>query len=275
MSLVAQVKGRVLEPAVLRVYQWRGDPVARLLSPETSRPLPAVGRSPSPRPLFRSPLGVVRRRVTPRRPRCCATGGSAPHRSTRAATSRRLPARRSARRAPRGGPAHFGPPRPHPSAPAGVRGVHPQVIADLEPWIREVTDRLLDRPHARPASTSSRHSPSRFPSRSSATCSASRSKTRPSSAPGATTSPPPSSRTPRRPPQPSHARRSSPLPHTCRIWWKRRTEPDGSLLSSLVEAEEEGDRLSSGELVHGAAASRRRLRDHRQPDRQWHGRSPR
>jgi cytochrome P450 len=34
---------------------------------------------------------------------------------------------------------------------------------------------------------------------------------------------------------------------------KRRTEPDDSLLSSLVAAEEEGDRLSSGELVATAA----------------------
>jgi hypothetical protein len=35
MSLGEYVMHRVAEPAVLRFYQWRGDPVARLMRPET------------------------------------------------------------------------------------------------------------------------------------------------------------------------------------------------------------------------------------------------
>ncbi|MDA8323724.1 MAG: cytochrome P450, partial [Actinomycetota bacterium] len=58
MSIGARVMSRVVEPAVLRLCQWRGDPVARLM-------LPAVKADPYPlyaglrgRGLVRSPLGM-------------------------------------------------------------------------------------------------------------------------------------------------------------------------------------------------------------------------
>src|SRR5262245_41150572 len=58
MSLGDQVKNRVVEPAVLRLLQWRGDPVARMMLPATKAdpyPLYAQVRQ---RGLVRSPLGV-------------------------------------------------------------------------------------------------------------------------------------------------------------------------------------------------------------------------
>ena len=33
MGLGERVKSRVVEPAVLRLLQWRGDPVARMIAP--------------------------------------------------------------------------------------------------------------------------------------------------------------------------------------------------------------------------------------------------
>lgn len=57
MSLGEHVMRRVVEPAVLSFYQWRGDPVARLMRPETKvdpYPLYADLRR---RGLVRSPLG--------------------------------------------------------------------------------------------------------------------------------------------------------------------------------------------------------------------------
>src|ERR1700728_4108815 len=58
MGLGERVKSRVVEPAVLRVCQWRGDPVARLLLPATKAdPYPLYARLRQ-RGLVRSPLGV-------------------------------------------------------------------------------------------------------------------------------------------------------------------------------------------------------------------------
>ena len=58
MGLGERVKSRVVEPAVLRLLQWRGDPVARLMLPATRTdpyPLYAGVRQ---RGLVRSPLGA-------------------------------------------------------------------------------------------------------------------------------------------------------------------------------------------------------------------------
>src|SRR6201999_4222971 len=53
-----RVKNHVVEPAVLRLSQWRGDPVARMLLPATrADPYPLYARM-RPRGLVRSPLGV-------------------------------------------------------------------------------------------------------------------------------------------------------------------------------------------------------------------------
>ncbi|HEY1571170.1 MAG TPA: cytochrome P450 [Pseudonocardiaceae bacterium] len=57
MGLGERVKNHVVEPAVLRLLQWRGDPVARLLLPATKAdPYPLYARVRE-RGLVRSPLG--------------------------------------------------------------------------------------------------------------------------------------------------------------------------------------------------------------------------
>src|ERR1700722_4495536 len=57
MSLGEQVMSRAVEPALLRVCQWRGDPVARLMLPATrTDPYPLYARVRQ-RGLGRSPLG--------------------------------------------------------------------------------------------------------------------------------------------------------------------------------------------------------------------------
>ena len=58
MALGERVKSRVVEPAALRLLQWRGDPVARLLLPAAKAdPYPLYAQV-RPRGLVRSPLGV-------------------------------------------------------------------------------------------------------------------------------------------------------------------------------------------------------------------------
>ena len=57
------------------------------------------------------------------------------------------------------------------------------------------------------------------------------------------------------------------------IEWKR-THPADDLLTALIDAEDDGDRLSADELVDQViAAVHRRPRDDRQPDRQRHARA--
>ena len=51
MSLAEQVKSHIVEPTVLRVCQWRGDPVARLMLPATKAdPYPLYARGAAARP---------------------------------------------------------------------------------------------------------------------------------------------------------------------------------------------------------------------------------
>src|SRR5271168_3970639 len=58
MDLRQQVMSRVVEPTVVRLYQWRGDPVARLLHPATKAdPYPLYAQI-RPRGLVRSSLGA-------------------------------------------------------------------------------------------------------------------------------------------------------------------------------------------------------------------------
>jgi cytochrome P450 len=58
MGLGAHVMSHVVEPTLLRVCQWRGDPVARLMLPATKAdPYPLYTRVRQ-RGLVRSPLGA-------------------------------------------------------------------------------------------------------------------------------------------------------------------------------------------------------------------------
>jgi cytochrome P450 len=58
MDLGERVKSRVVEPAVLRLCQWRGDPVARLRLPATKADPYQLYARPRQRGLVRSPLGL-------------------------------------------------------------------------------------------------------------------------------------------------------------------------------------------------------------------------
>ena len=58
MGLRERVMDHVVEPVVVRLYQWRGDPVARLMLPATKAdPYPLYARLRE-RGLVRSPLGL-------------------------------------------------------------------------------------------------------------------------------------------------------------------------------------------------------------------------
>src|ERR1700727_389034 len=58
MGLGKHVMSRVVEPAMLRVLQWRGDPVARLMLPATKADPYPLYADMRPRGLVRSSLGV-------------------------------------------------------------------------------------------------------------------------------------------------------------------------------------------------------------------------
>src|ERR1700729_790184 len=144
MDLGERVKSRVVEPAVLRLLQWRGDPVARVMLPATKGdPYPLYAQLRQ-RGLVRSPLGVF---------------AGADH----ATVASILRARRfssSPVHQPGYRPPSYPPDDPRAGLPAAdlltmdppdhtrvrrlVAGAFtPRAIAGLEPWIRDVTVRLL------------------------------------------------------------------------------------------------------------------------------------
>jgi cytochrome P450 len=256
VSLVEQVKSRVLEPAVLRVYQWRGDPVARVLSPETKLdPYPLWADLRRRGPLFRSPLGVW------------ATSSHAT--ATKVLRDPRFsssPVHQSGYKPP-----VYPPDDPRAGLPAAdlltldppdhtrlrrlvSKAFNPKVIPDLEAWIREVADRLLDGIDA-PAGFDLIETFA-LPLPIAVICHLlgvpieDQAKFRVWGHDIATTLEPQTDVAAK------NRTRASELALTAYLRdlvEKRRTEPDDSLLSFLVAAEEEGDRLSSGELVATAA----------------------
>ena len=254
VSVAEQVRRGVVEPAALRFYQWRGDPVARLMRPETKAdpyPLYADIRR---RGLVRSPLGTW---VTSSH----ATATSV-LRDRRFSTS----------------PVHQRGYRP-PSYPAGdpraelpatdmltmdppdhtrlrrlvSAAFSPRAIAGLEPWIRETTERLLASVDA--AAGFDLIDALAFPLPIAVIChllgvpAEDQASFRAWGHDVATTLDPHSA------PNAEIRTRSSELALTAylrELVRKRRADPDDSLLSALVAAEEEGDRLSSDELVSTA-----------------------
>src|ERR1700733_14663743 len=144
MGLGEQVMSRAVEPALLRVCQWRGDPVARLMLPATrTDPYPLYARVRQ-RGLVRSPPRAF---IAPAH----ATRGSGLR--GRGFSSSPTPQRGYR-------PPSYPPGDPRAGLPDGdllnldppdhtrlrrlVSGAFtPRTVAELEPWIREVTDRLL------------------------------------------------------------------------------------------------------------------------------------
>jgi cytochrome P450 len=255
VSVKEQVMHRVVEPAAVRFYQWRGDPVARLMRPETKAdpyPLYADLRR---RGLVRSPLGSW---VT----------------SSHATASSILRDRRFS-----SAPVHQRGYRP-PDYPAGdpraelpadhmltmdppdhtrlrrlvSSAFSPRAVTGLEPWIRDTTGRLLAPVDA--TAGFDLIDALAFPLPIAVIChllgvpARDQSQFRAWGHDVATTLDPQAASTA------EGQTRSSELALTAYLRdlvAKRRADPDDSLLSALVAVEgEEGDRLSSEELVSTA-----------------------
>lgn len=254
MRLREQVVHRVAEPVVLRYFQWRGDPVARLLRPQTKAdpyPLYADLRQ---RGLIRSPLG---------------TWATASH-----------AAAESILRDPRfsSSPVHqsnYQPPTyqagdPRAELPQAdlltldppdhtrIRGLvsrafTPRAIAGLEPWIQDLTRRLLDSVDGQAGFDLI--DALAFPLPIAVIChmlgvpAEDEASFRTWGHEIAQTLEPQTGAT--RP----DAIGSAELALTRYLQdlvSKRRANPDGTLLSALIAAEDDGDRLTSGELVSTA-----------------------
>jgi cytochrome P450 len=254
VSLGEYVKHRVAEPAVLRFYQWRGDPVARLMRPETKV---------DPYPLYAD----LRRRGLVRSPlRAWATASHATAanvlRDQRFSSS---PLHQSGYRPPTypaGDPRAELPaadlltmdPPDHTRLRRLVSGAFSaRRIAGLEPWIRDVTGQLLTTVDA--AAGFDLIDALAFPLPIAVIChllgvpAEDQASFRVWGHDVATILEPESDRTV------EGQTRSSELALTAylrELVRKRRADPDDSLLSALVAAEEEGDRLSSDELVSTA-----------------------
>ncbi|HTZ25686.1 MAG TPA: cytochrome P450 [Streptosporangiaceae bacterium] len=252
MSLREQLMHRVVEPAAVRFYQWRGDPVARLLRPAAKAdpyPLYADLRR---RGLDRSSLGIW----------ATANHGTA-------ASILRDPRFSSS---PVHQPGYRPPAYPDGDPRAGLPAAdlltmdppdHTRIrrlvssaftrkaIADLEPWISDLTGRLLDEADA--AKGFDLIDALAFPLPIAVIChllgvpAEDQASFRVWGHDVAATLDPQSAA--------ESQTRSSELALTAYLRDlvdKRRADPDGSLLSALVAAEEEGDRLSPGELVSTA-----------------------
>ena len=252
MSLRQHMMRRVVEPAAIRYYQWRGDPLARLMRPQTKT---------DPYPLYADirRRGLVRSALGP--------WMTADH----AAAESILRDRRFS-----SSPVHQRGYRP-PAYPAGdpraelpaadlltmdppdhtrirrlVSGAFtPKAIAGLEPWIREVTGRLLTSADA--AAGFDLIDALAFPLPIAVIChllgvpAEDQASFRAWGHDIGTTLD--SAGTVESQSRSSELALTAYLRDLVR---KRRADPDDSLLSALVAAEEEGDRLSSDELVSTA-----------------------
>jgi cytochrome P450 len=255
VSLGQRLVRRVVEPPVLRFYQWRGDPVAMFMRPETRAdpyPLYADLRR---RGLVRSPLGSW---ATARHETAASI-----LRDRRFSTS---PVHRRGYRPPAypaGDPRAELPvtdmltmdPPDHTRLRRLVSSAFtPRAIAGLEPWIRQATDRLLESVDARagfdligtvayplPIGVICHllGVPAEDEARFGAWGREIGTALEPQSAPSAESQ--------------TRAAELAMTVYLQELVCKRRADPDDSLLSALIAAEEEGDRLSSVELVSTAA----------------------
>jgi cytochrome P450 len=245
---------RLIEPAALRFYQWRGDPVALLLRADTKADPYPLYTDLRRRGLVHSPLG---------------SWATASHETvTDVLRDRRFsssPQHHKGYRPPaypEGDPRADLPaqdmltmdPPDHTRLRRLVSSTFtPRAIAGLEPWIRDATDRLLAAADAE--NGFDLIDALAFPLPIAVIChllgvpAEDQAKFRTWGHDVATTLEPQTSPT-------AEARtRASELALTAYLQErvdKLRVDPDDSILSGLIAAEEEGDRLTSGELVSTA-----------------------
>ena len=274
MGLGERVKSRVVEPAVLRLLQWRGDPVARMM-------LPAAKADPYPlyaqvrqRGLVRSPLGVL---------------AAADHATVASILrDRRFSSSPVHQRGYR--PPSYPPGDPRAGLPAAdlltldppdhtrlrrlVAGVFtPRAVAKLEPWIRDVTVRLLTA--ADDAAGFDLIDALAFPLPIAVIChllgvpAEDQAQFRAWGHDVAATLDPQTAATAQAQTRAAELSLTGYLQDLVR---ERRANPDGSILSALIAAG--GGRAAEFRRgsEHGFAAADRRVRDHREPDRERHGR---
>ncbi|HET7173654.1 MAG TPA: cytochrome P450 [Nocardioidaceae bacterium] len=251
MGLADQVRNHVLEPAVLRICQWRGDPVARLmLSATKADPYPLYARLRQ-RGLVRSPLGVL---------------AAADHATVSAVLrDRRFSSSPVHQRGYR--PPAYPTDDPRAGLPAAdlltmdppdhtrlrrlvTSAFTPRAIAGLEPWIRGVTERLLTAADARAGFDLV--DALAFPLPISVICrllgvpAEDRAQFRAWGHDVAASLDPQTAAAAQAQTRAAELALTGYLRELVR---KRRANPDDSILSALIAAEEQGDRLSSGEVV--------------------------
>jgi hypothetical protein len=257
MGLGERVKSHVVEPAVLRLLQWRGDPVARLMLPATKAdPYPLYAQV-RPRGLVRSPLGLF---------------AAADHATVAGILrDRRFSSSPVHQRGYR--PPSYPPGDPRSGLPAAdlltmdppdhtrlrrlVAGAFtPRAIAGLEPWIREVTIRLLTAADgADGAAGFDLIDALAFPLPIAVIChllgvpAEDQAQFRSWGHDVAATLDPQTAATAQAQTRAAELALTGYLQDLVR---ERRANPDDSILSALIAAEEEGDRLSSGEVVSTA-----------------------
>jgi hypothetical protein len=244
----------VVEPAMLRLLQWRGDPVARMLLPATKAdPYPLYARV-RPRGLVRSPLGLF---------------AAADHATVAAILrDRRFSSSPVHQRGYQ--PPSYPPDDPRAGLPAAdlltmdppdhtrvrrlVAGAFtPRAIAGLEPWIREVTVRLLTA--ADGAAGFDLIDALAFPLPIAVICrllgvpAEDQAQFRVWGHEVAATLEPQTAATAQAQTRAAELALTGYLQDLVR---ERRASPDDSILSALIAAGDEGDRLSSGELVSTA-----------------------
>jgi cytochrome P450 len=252
MGLAERVRNHVVEPAVLRLFQWRGDPVARLMRPATKAdpyPLYAAMRR---RGLVRSPLGLF----------ATADHGVAASilRDRRFSSS---PVHQRGYRPP-----SYPPDDPRAGLPAAdlltmdppdhtrlrrlVSGAFtPRAIAGLEPWIREVTVRLLA--NADGAAGFDLIDALAFPLPIAVICrllgvpAEDQAQFRVWGHDVAATLDPQTAAQAQ-----TRAAELALTDYLQDLVRQRRADPDDSILSALIAAEEEGDKLTPGEVVSTA-----------------------
>jgi cytochrome P450 len=254
MSLKEQVMSRVVEPAVIRYYQWRGDPLARWLRPEwKSDPYPLYAE------IRKSVL--IRSKLGPWLTASHATTESI-LRDRRFSSSPVHQAGYQPRTYPDGDPRAelsndslltMDPPD-HTRIRRLVSGAFtPKAIAGLEPWIREVTGQLLDEVDATAGFDLIDALAFRLPI--AVIChllgvpAEDQAQFRVWGHDTAASLDPQTARDAR------DDSRESDLALTAYLRdlvAKRRASPDDSILSALIAAEEEGDKLTEGELVDTA-----------------------
>ena len=254
MGLGERVKSHVVEPAAMRICQWRGDPVARLTLPATKAdPYPLYARIRS-QGLVRSPLGL---------------SIAADHATVASILrDRRLSSSPAHQRGYR--PPSYPPDDPRAGLPVAdlltmdppdhtrlrrlVAGAFtPRAIARLEPWIREVTARLLAA--ADDAADFDLIDALAFPLPIAVIChllgvpASDQAQFRAWGHDVAATLDPQTAAAARAEARAAELALTGYLHDLVR---ERRANPDDSMLSALIAAEQEGERLSYGELVSTA-----------------------